>query len=191
MAGADQSREEIHDLVRAAILERRPISAMYHGQLRSARTCWVGASRVACRCSATSTAEVARADCGPKMDPPTGAAWLCKDSATSNRGTILGKRRSSSIPRPASNRSKSRWRVGRRQPAIGTVRKLPKQVAGNRNAERGDGARIMPFGTHSLTRAVGSPGGFSGRVVAEDRDRRRLKNGSSRLPGTHTRRCIK
>jgi len=34
MAGADQSREEIHDLVRVAILGRRPITAMYHGQVR-------------------------------------------------------------------------------------------------------------------------------------------------------------
>jgi hypothetical protein len=34
MARSDQSREEIHALVRAAILERRPIGAMYNGQLR-------------------------------------------------------------------------------------------------------------------------------------------------------------
>jgi hypothetical protein len=34
MNGADQSREEIYALVRAAILEQRPIGAMYHGQLR-------------------------------------------------------------------------------------------------------------------------------------------------------------
>ena len=34
MGRADQSREEIHALVRAAIVERRAISAMYHGQLR-------------------------------------------------------------------------------------------------------------------------------------------------------------
>lgn len=34
MAGADQSREEIHALVRAAIGERRPIGAMYNGRVR-------------------------------------------------------------------------------------------------------------------------------------------------------------
>jgi hypothetical protein len=34
MASVDQSLEEIHERVRTAILEQRPIAAMYHGQRR-------------------------------------------------------------------------------------------------------------------------------------------------------------
>src|ERR1700737_507199 len=64
------------------------------------------------------------------------------------------------------------------------MRKLVDQVAGNRNADRSDGVRIMPLGTNASPEG-GSPATSSGLVIQDFRPGLRGKNGSARRSGTH------
>ncbi len=65
---------------------------------------------------------------------------------------------------------------------------VPEQVACNRDADRGDGVRIMAFGANAIP-AAGSPAAAGGLIIQDFRRGLRGKNGSARLPGTHKLQC--
>jgi hypothetical protein len=64
--------------------------------------------------------------------------------------------------------------------AVGTVRQLPEQLAGDANPQRSDRAGIMAFGSDAANLAGGSPTAAPGLIIQDFRYVLRGKNGSAR-----------
>jgi hypothetical protein len=77
-----QTMEDIYRLVWAAVANKRPIAASYHGLPAVVLPAQAGQEtrKTNCACCATSTVEKVKADFGRQARPPTGAALWWRSS---------------------------------------------------------------------------------------------------------------
>jgi hypothetical protein len=186
-----QTPEEVLRLLRAAVGHKRPIAAVYNDCRRLLCPHRLGWNREGQRrvlCYQYGGASLSGLE-------PRGARsnWRCLAVDKLLRVELFqGQLAYGAQPLSAANlhrASRDGCRGSARgRPAKRAMREVPQQVACNRDADRGDGVRIMPLGTDA-TPAGGSPGAAAGRIVQDFRCVQRGKNGSAQRSGTHKPRC--
>ena len=179
-----QTVEDIYRLVRTAVVSKRAIRALYHRRERWCcphRMGWnrQGQTRVLCyQYRGETVSELQNAG------SPSNLALYRAGEVEQSRVARRYVAHSSQLHPPTDLRCGSRGRRGRlagpRGSAKGTMRQLPKQVAGDGDSQGGDGGRVMPLGANAATLAGGSSAAAGGLIIQHGRRGLRGKKGSSR-----------